>query len=222
MVSRIEKQKVSILSHILSLSGVAAPVFFLVGILISSFFTPGYSHVSHSISELGARGAPFNTVMNYVGTIPAGILTITFSIAMIRQFHGGSSLLISSLFVTLAGIGRLCAGLFPCDPGCFPITTITGRIHFISGSIALLAGSIAPLFMAFALKTHHSRKLFYASLISGVVAVILFINLISQQWISCVGAIQRLLLLFTYVWVIFIAVSIGAFGKNTYASLNMR
>jgi hypothetical membrane protein len=221
MTSHIESSKFSILDYLLSLSGIAAPVFLLCSVLVASILSPGYSHVSQAISELGARGAPFDIVLNYIGLIPAGILTISFSIVLFRKSHRGGALLICSCLVTVAGIGRLCAGVFPCDPGCFPIITITGKVHALSGLLSLFSGSIAPLFMAFALRARHSRSLFYASLILGVAAIILFIILISQYWMFYFGAIQRLLLIVTYTWIIFVAVSIG-FGKTTYAFVDTK
>lgn len=98
--------------------GLLAPVL-QFGLAVSlGFFQPGYSYVHNYLSELGARGAPFAPVMNWVGFVFVGILLLVFSEAL-YQAHGPGSLAV--LGTTLLGWGGLCLvalGLFPCDPGC--------------------------------------------------------------------------------------------------------
>jgi hypothetical membrane protein len=198
--------KSDIFNKILCLSGIAAPSILLLSILISGFLHPGYSHISQAISELGARGTPFKEIVNYAGLLPAGILIIAFSIAIFRQFEGKPALFICFCLVLVAGISRFFAGIFHCDPVCFPVVTISGRLHAISGFISLFTGSLAPLFMVLGLKRAASPSLFYESLILGMAALITFLVLISQLWMPYFGIIQRLLLILTYSWIILIAV----------------
>ena len=195
--------------RILCLSGIAAPIILMFAVLISGFLHPGYSHVSQAISELGARGVPFKDILNYAGLVPAGLFTISFSIAMFRQFAGKPALFIGCCLVTITGIGRFLAGIFPCDPGCFPIISISGRLHALFGFVSLFAGSLAPLVMASGIKRAASPSLFYLSLILGQAALIMFFLLISQLWMHYFGGIQRILLIFTYSWIILISVKMN-------------
>ncbi|MEN8098545.1 MAG: DUF998 domain-containing protein [Chloroflexota bacterium] len=200
--------KMTLLDRILVLSGIAAPVFHLFAVLMSGILHPGYSHISQAVSVLGAQGVQFSAILNYAGLVPAGILTLAFSTAMFRQLKGEPAFFISSCLVALTGIGRLIAGLFPCDPNCVPIVTISGRLHAIAGFMALIAGSLAPLVMAFGLRRQDSQTLFHLSLFLGLLALVTSIVLMSQLWMMYFGGIQRLLLIFTYTWMIAVALSI--------------
>ncbi|MEJ2616453.1 MAG: DUF998 domain-containing protein [Ignavibacteriaceae bacterium] len=189
----------------LCLSGIAAPIFLLFAVLLSGFLHPGYSHISQAISELGAKGVSYKDILNYAGLIPAGLLTITFSVAMFRHFIGKPALFISCCLVALMGAGRFFAGIFPCDPGCLPIVSISGHLHMVFGIVSLFAGSIAPIIFVFGIKRSDSTTLFYWSLILGLSALIMFSLLISQLAMAYFGGIQRVLLILTYSWIILIS-----------------
>lgn len=201
------------LDRILCLSGIAAPIFLLLAVLLSGFLHPGYSHISQAISELGAKGVSYKDILNYAGLIPAGLLTIIFSVAMFKHFIGKPALFISSCLVALMGIGRLFAGIFPCDPGCIPIVSISGRLHMVCGFASLFAGSIAPLIFGLGLKRLDSESLFYWSLILGLSTVIMFFLLISQLAMPYFGGIQRILLILTYSWIILISIRMNTFNN---------
>ena len=51
-------------SRWLSLCGVMAPPILIVFIIVAAFVTPGYSHISETVSQLGAQGRPHPEVMN--------------------------------------------------------------------------------------------------------------------------------------------------------------
>ena len=200
--------KLSIMDRIFVICGILAAAFLLVAVLVAGRFQPSYSHVSQAISELGARGASRAFILNYFGLVPTGIFTLIFSLAMFRQLKGSTALNISSSLVVIVGIARLFAGIFPCDPGCYPIETISGRVHAISGMLALFAGSLAPLLMAKGLKKKQSQVLYLLSIMLGVISFILFLALISKTWLVYFGLIQRLLLILTYTWIVAVAIQI--------------
>lgn len=202
-----QKSKITRLDRILILSGIIAPFILLFAILISGAFHPGYSHISQAVSELGAQGVRFKAIINYAGLVPTGLLTLAFSLAMFRYRKIEPAILVSSYFVAIIGMGRLLAGFFPCDPNCFPIVSLSGRLHAISGFTALFAGALAPLAMAFSLRHRERKILFYLSLFLGLVALVMFFALISQLWMLYFGGIQRILLIISYIWIIVIAVS---------------
>ena len=214
MIIQAKIPELKFIDRILSLCGIVAPVLLLCAVLIAGSLHTDYSHVSQAISELGAQGAPYNIILNFGGLVPSGILTFLFSLAMFRHIKGGLELYISCGLVALAGLGRLFAGIFPCDPGCLPILTSSGKLHAIFGGIALLTGSVAPLMMAVGLRLQYSKVLFYLSLVLGIVTIIVFIVLASRLWMPYFGEIQRVLIISTYTWIIAVAISIGALGNK--------
>ena len=77
-----------------------------------------------------------------------GLLTLAFSLAMFRYRKIEPAFKVSSYFVAITGIGRLLAGVFSCDLNCYPIVSLSGRLHAIFGFTALFASALAPLAMA--------------------------------------------------------------------------
>ena len=100
----------------LLVTGIAAPLMLGLAVLFGGSLYPGYSHVSQFVSELGATGAPSPSVLNFGGLIPAGALTVAFALAMYRRYRPGTAVAVSSSLVALAGMSRLIAGIFPCEP----------------------------------------------------------------------------------------------------------
>lgn len=107
--------------------------------------TPGYSHVSQFISELGASGAPYEWWARRLGFLPAGVLMLAFCglafVALPRS---------KSMVLGLAGLGIFAAGYvvasqFPCDPGCRPAEPSASQvIHNTLGGLGYL---LAPAFL---------------------------------------------------------------------------
>ena len=203
--------------RLLSGSGIAGATVFALSVLIAGALHPHYSHISQAISELGAKSAPYRDFLNYGGLIPAGVLTFLFAVAMFSCLRGNSALRVSAGLVAVVGLGRLLAGLFPCDPGCSSFTSTSSRIHAIAGFIALAAGALAPIAMAVGLWTQRSRRMFVLSLVFGVGALAVIGAGVTRIWMPYVGAMQRLLLIFTYAWIIAVGLYYGAAGHPSVA-----
>jgi hypothetical membrane protein len=101
--------------------------------------TPGYSHLSQFISELGARGAPTEWVVRLAGFLPAGVLLLAFCGLAYRALplSRSTSLALGGLAVYAAGY--LVAAAFPCDLGCRPPhPSPSQRIHNLVGMLGYL------------------------------------------------------------------------------------
>lgn len=195
----------------LLLAGIAAPIALGIASLVAGSLQGNYSHLDQFISELGASGAPYRAVMNYAGIVPAGVLTVLFSIGMYRRLTGHFAFNLSSLFVTVIGIGRLAAGLFSCDPGCSVVgMSIAAQLHAGFGLLSFCCGAFAPLVLAFGLRVRGRGRLFWLSLGVGLLSVVLLVVLLRRgPGMSYVGAVQRLLLVLTYGWVVTVAIELG-------------
>jgi hypothetical protein len=177
-----------------------------LAVLVAGSLHPGYSHASQFISELGATGAPYRAVMNFGGIIPAGVLTVAFALAMYWNFGPGFSLAVSSALAAVAGLGRLTAGIFPCDPGCSMVEmSRPAQIHMLGGFVSFTCGILAPLVFAFAIRSVRPR-LSVLSLVLGLGALVALVAGMQQgQGSPFVGVFQRLHLAFFYGWVTVVA-----------------
>jgi hypothetical membrane protein len=191
-------------------TGIAAPTVLGLAVLIGGSLYPGYSHVSQFISELGATGSPCSLVLNFGGLIPAGVLTLTFALAMYWRYRPGTTLTVSCVFVALAGLFQLIAGAFPCDPGCsFEAMSRTARIHALAGISASLSRFAAPLLFAVANRAKNAG-LSWSSLLLGAGALVALAVGSGQGADSpYIGVFQRLHVAFFFTWVVIVAM-VGA------------
>ena len=99
-------------------TALATVLFVTLLALLGGIATPGYSHVSQFISELGATQAPYEYASRFIGFLPAGIALLAFA----WLAHGAlpKSRLTTLAFLALAiyALGYIAAAFFPCDPGC--------------------------------------------------------------------------------------------------------
>ena len=102
----------------------------------------GYSQVTHTISELGERGAPDERLVAFGLFLPVGLLASWIALLVART---------SPALAALAGclaVGYVVAAFFPCDPGS-PLTgsfrqgahNLGGAVQYLGGGFALVAAA---------------------------------------------------------------------------------
>ena len=110
--------------------------------------TPGYSHTSQYISELGAFGAPQAQLVNWAGFLPAGILMTLFAWFAWRALPASPAATLGLAGLALFSLGYVAAAFFPCEPGCVPAEpSLSQTLHNLLG----LAGYITAPPTLFAL-----------------------------------------------------------------------
>lgn len=194
--------------RVLLVTGIAAPIVLGFAVFLGGSLYPGYSHVSQFISELGATGAPFPSILNFGGLVPAGALTVVFALAMYWNYRSGKFLAVSSALVALAGVFRLIAGIFPCDPGCsLEAMSRSAQIHALAGFSAFVSGTVAPFLFAVAIRGRRVG-LSWLSLVLGAGALMTLVAG-SQSGADSryIGVFQRLHLAFFYLWVAIVALA---------------
>ena len=119
--------------------GIIAPILYLLTAIIGGALRPGYSHITHSVSELLVVGAP-NKPLLVTMLIIYGVLMILFPIGLHRGINGGKGSKVGPVFLVIAGVlVLLSATLFPQDPGGEPVT-FAGTMHVaLVASMAILS-----------------------------------------------------------------------------------
>ncbi len=189
------------------------PLIFASAIVVFGFFNAGYSHVSQFISELGAKEAEYNTLMNYLGIVPFGLSVMLFSIGSFTVLKKNTLARIAFLVLVITGILFVMAGVYSCDKGCdFESMTQEAIIHNMSAFSAFVLFLLASLLLGVNAFTKRKNKFYVFSLISGLVGILLF-YMISQAGIysDYRGLYQRFFIANFLIWL----VVIGRFISNT-------
>ncbi|MET0291595.1 MAG: DUF998 domain-containing protein [Steroidobacteraceae bacterium] len=120
-------------------AAVAATVWAAVVTLVGAAVTPGYSHVAHYISELGANGAPAGLWVSRAGFLPIGVTAFAALIAS----GGGRPVLRAARFCLMAlPLAYLVAAFARCDAGCAGMSA-TQALHNFFGLLEYLGGAVA-------------------------------------------------------------------------------
>src|SRR6185369_7585241 len=132
--------------------GLLAPLLWAATIVIAGEWRPGFDHLQQYISELGERGSTTGAFMRYGGFVASGALHVGYAAA----FHAAvahmqvrrSLALVVALLIAADGLGRIGAGLFPCEPGCAAPQVLSQRLHSLSATVAFLSIAAAALLAA--------------------------------------------------------------------------
>ncbi|MFP2927695.1 DUF998 domain-containing protein [Pyxidicoccus sp. 3LG] len=78
---------------------------------------PGYSHLRHTISELGETGAPDARRVAWLAFAPAGVSVWLFAALLRAQVSAPGEVPTGVVLLSLLGVSYVGAAVFPCDPG---------------------------------------------------------------------------------------------------------
>ena len=105
---------------------------------------PGYSHLRHTISELGEAGSPVGQSVSYVGFTAIGIsLWLFLIVAAILLPHQSDVF----FMLSLVGAGYVGGGVFRCDSGAPFAGSWQNTLHNIFGAFEYLGAAAAFLQM---------------------------------------------------------------------------
>lgn len=183
----------------LSAFGAVGPAIFWAVVIVLGLVRRDYNHLDHSISALGAVGAPF-AVVQTVNFGLMGLSIIAFAVAIYRWFDGGRWARLGPLLVGVAGLSMLGAGLFPLNFN--DVAATTNTVHFALAMVGQFAALIGiPLV---------SRRLDYVegwsrpqntTVAITVVLVALFVIHLAVAPSDLDGLSQKLLALAAFGWI---------------------
>jgi len=125
-----------------------APVVVIAFILIGASVTPGYSHISDTISKLASPGTPHPEWMN-AGFISYGILMIGLAFAVRQCLAPRTGSIIVWLMIVIHGLGIIIAAIFPYDLSIIDgIHSLEGILHHLIAITSCVAFMIGMLIMA--------------------------------------------------------------------------
>ena len=187
----------------LALGGIAGPALFSAVVIVAAALRAGYSHTADFISELGATGTPYASLMNYAGFIPAGLMLAAFGIALAKTLPRRRACLLAAVLVASFGAGIAASGFASCDPGC-PLAggSVENLVHNRIAPIAFLCLIAGAGILGFQFRSDPAwRSLSVYSLVSSLVGLCLLVALASSfDTRELTGLWQRLLLAVLFLW----------------------
>lgn len=126
------------------MTAAVGPLGYILLTVVLGLAQAGYDPVLDTQSELGAVDAPYRTVMNVVGFMGLGLTILAFAGVYAMVLRSGWVTWLVVGLLTVAGVGMVIVGFFPCDAGCVDVTA-TGRLHGVfsmPGAIGLPAAAM--------------------------------------------------------------------------------
>lgn len=210
------KNQKSIVDKYYFYSGIAAPLIFFPLVIVLGALEPGYSHLTKMMSVLGGvpgiRGFLFN-----LGITTIGLLIVFFAIGLHRELNRSTGSNAGPILMLIGSIGLMLSGIFSCNENCVNIiveNTPVGTLHSVSAFIAGMGLSIAPFFIYARFRKNPFWKKFATyTLITGFLAnipgIIFWITLFTTRLPEIEGLIQRLGIVFVFIWIEIIALYIN-------------
>lgn len=181
-------------------SAISSYVLFIPLVIYGAASYPGYDHASRFISELGASGAPTETLIRFGTFLPAGILLMLFSFAGAKVLPRSALTTLGFGLLAYNGFGLATAALFPCDLGCRPespsISQILHNLLALGGYLAAVSG-----LMVLGVQARHWQglsHLFPLGLASGILGFLSFLFI--DPGFHYAGIAQRILEICIATW----------------------
>ena len=190
------------LSRILSFFGILAPPTMIFFILLAGHFTPGYNHITDTVSELSDQGSQSPELMA-AGFISYGVLIIGFSYALYLRLRHGVKAHVAWFTLTLYGICMILAGVFQDTPGGnnAPLNP-EGIIHntaIITSCISILIGMW--MFSGSVYKKPSWFGFTRFTIAASFVGLVLSLTFVVQSHVPASGLLQRFFYLVLLIWI---------------------
>lgn len=141
------------------LCGILAPLLWASAIILCGSRRPEYSHLTQYISELGERGSSTELLMRYLGFVPTGLMHLAFAASLYATFSGSRLSSIAAALLALNGLGRIVAGLFPCEAGCAgPRVLLSQKLHTLAAGVGFLSLIGTAIIWGIALRQHRNLR----------------------------------------------------------------
>jgi len=174
---QIKVQRVSLLVLV-------AAVYLAGAIAVFAQRRPDYSHLRHTISELGEFGGADSGLVSFGVFLPVGIALAVAAVTIVRLRPGGRA---AAALAGCVATGYLVAAFFPCDPGSPLSGTPRQAIHNWGGAVEYFGGAIALGFLA---RVHIRFRWFFAT--SGAVVLAVAFALSVPDLAGVRGLLQRI------------------------------
>lgn len=187
--------------------GIVSPALWLALIAIAAALRPDFNPLTHFISELGERGSSTESLMRGAAFGFTGFLYVCFAIGLLATFRQGWVFAAACLLIALEGVGRMGAGIFPCDPGCVRVTA-TQDLHKLFATVGFASGIVAAILWGVLFRRLAAfRSLSWLAIGSGLVALVSLLLMSGKgDQLGGAGLFEHLATVVLSIWLFLFAV----------------
>ena len=185
---------------------------FLSSIILNEligFLRSDYNLINHFISELGAAGAEYSRIINYLGFVPTAFSALIIALLLQSKF---SNTRLSRVGFLLVGsgvfIGYFGAFIFPCDYGCPAEGSFSQTMHSNLGLISYLIIPVGLFVLGIGLKRESMIINSLTSFAATFVFLLGFFMMLNPSQIDLLGFWQRLADYTTFALLIFLSLNL--------------
>ena len=190
-----------------SVAGILSPL--LLGVTVAAVASqrPEYSHLHDAISELGAVGRPEAMLMNLLGIIPSGLLTMAAAPAIYETFGKGRLSRAGEIVLVIAGACLVGTAVFAWTGAPNDLSNLNNKLHLVLALSGFFLLALAPLLFGLQLRRKsEQRSLLLFSLATSLAVFLLGFILPRPPYL---GLFQRGALLAFFAWLV--AMSVKSF-----------
>ena len=173
------------------------------------FLRSDYNLINHFISELGAAGAEYSTIINYLGFLPIAFSALIITLLLQSKF---SNARVSRTGFLLVGIGIFIgyfgAFIFPCDYGCPAEGSFSQTMHSYLGLISYLIIPVGLLVLGIGLKKESMIVNPLTSFVATFSYLLGFFMMLNPSQIDLLGFWQRLADYTVFALLIFLSLNL--------------
>ena len=186
------------LLRVLAFCGMLAPPFIVTIITIAGLLTPGYNHLTHTISSLSDQGSAHPGLM-MTGFIIYGLLIICFACALYLGLRRDNKARITWFALTLYGVCMVFAGVFQDSPGALNTEGTLHNIAVITSCFAFLIGMW--MFAGCVYKRPSWFGFTWFTIVASFLGLVLSIIFITPSQLPVSGLLQRFFYLVMLIWI---------------------
>ena len=181
---------------------VVAALMVLFGTLHFASQRPGYSHITHTISELGETGTSHARQVAFGFFLPVGFL-VWLSLWLVHRKSPDKQTSLMLLAMSCLGTGYVISAFFPCDIGAPLFGSWQTQVHNVFGFIDYVGTGIGFLLVSRHLARRNAIIQAVAFLVAGALVLICLALLSLENAHYIRGAIQRVAEVIEFVGVFF-------------------
>jgi hypothetical membrane protein len=190
----------------LSIVGIVGPLFYIALLTVLGILWQGYSPIKQFMSELGAAGSPYSTVMQFGGFSLLGLVWIAFSLLLFLELKRTWVTSIGIGLIFLSAIAMFAVGFFRCDALCVNVTS-EAIMHSMLATLSNISFVFGMLVLHFQIRKdkRFSKNLVTLLLFMAIVANVLSPLIILPQLESVTGLVQRVGIYIPLIWTMIIS-----------------